>query len=148
MIAARFGRRFEAMKTLGDRVTRHALTTGNRIEPLVTGDAAYAAMLEAIGEAKRSIILETYIFDNDRIGARFVAALERAKFRGVEVRVLVDAVGARYSVPSILPTLREKASLPMCSTAMSSWGCGCPMPICAPTARSSWWTGASPLAAA
>ncbi len=65
-------------------------------------------MLEAIGEAKRSIILETYIFDNDRIGARFVAALERAKFRGVEVRVLVDAVGARYSVPSILPTLREK----------------------------------------
>jgi len=37
-----------------------------------------------------------------------VAALERAKFRGVEVRVLIDAVGARYSVPSILPTLREK----------------------------------------
>ncbi|CAD0209353.1 cardiolipin synthase [Agrobacterium fabrum] len=108
MIATRFGRRFEAMKTLGDRVTRHALTTGNGIEPLVSGDVAYAAMLEAIGEAKRSIILETYIFDNDRIGARFVAALERAKLRGVEVRVLIDAVGARYSVPSILPTLRDK----------------------------------------
>ncbi len=108
MIAERFGRRFEAMKTLGDRVTRHALTSGNDIEPLLSGDAAYAAMLEAIGEAKRSIILETYIFDNDRIGARFVAALEAARLRGVEVRVLIDAVGARYSVPSILPTLRQK----------------------------------------
>ncbi len=108
MITERFGRRFEAMKTLGDRVTRHALTTGNSIETLVTGDEAYAHMLYAIEQARRSVILETYIFDNDRIGARFVEALERAKSRGVEVRVLVDAVGARYSVPSILPTLRDK----------------------------------------
>ncbi len=46
------------MKILGDRVTRHALTTGNSIEPLVTGDLAYEAMLEAIEQAKRSIILE------------------------------------------------------------------------------------------
>lgn len=108
LVAERFGRRFAAMKVLGDRVTRHALTTGNSIEPIATGDAAYAAMLEAIEQAKRSIILETYIFDNDRIGARFVSALQRAKQRGVEVRVLIDAVGARYSVPSILPTLRER----------------------------------------
>ncbi len=108
LVAERFGRRFAAMKVLGDRVTRHALTTGNSIEPIATGDAAYAAMLEAIEQAKRSIILETYIFDNDPIGARFVSALQRAKQRGVEVRVLIDAVGARYSVPSILPTLRER----------------------------------------
>lgn len=111
LVIARFGRRFAAMKTVGDRVTRTALTTGNKIKPLDSGDIAYAAMLDAIASAKRSIILETYIFDQDRIGLRFVEALSDACRRGVDVRVLVDAVGARYSVPSILPALRQ-ASIP------------------------------------
>jgi cardiolipin synthase len=108
LLIERFGRRFAAMKTLGDRVTRHAMTTDNDIELLESGDAAYAAMLAAIDEARRSIILETYIFDHDRIGLRFVDALAKAQDRGVTVRVLVDAVGARYSVPSIIPSLKDK----------------------------------------
>lgn len=102
-----FGYRFRAMKTLGDRVTRHHLTTGNAISAFDNGDAAYGAMIEEIGRASRSILLETYIFDRDRIGARFIEALSAAARRGVEVRVLIDAVGARYSVPSVLGMLRE-----------------------------------------
>ncbi|UHS63432.1 cardiolipin synthase [Agrobacterium vaccinii] len=109
LVIERFGRRFASMKTVGDRVTRTALTTGNVIEPLNSGDIAYADMLDAIANAKRSIILETYIFDQDHIGIRIVEALADACDRGVEVRVLVDAVGARYSVPSILPALRKAA---------------------------------------
>lgn len=105
LVAKRFGRRFVAMKNVGDRVARTALTTGNEIEALISGDIAYREMLNAIAGAKRSIILETYIFDQDRIGLRFVEALSKARDRGVEVRVLVDAVGARYSVPSIMPRL-------------------------------------------
>ncbi|WP_281977117.1 cardiolipin synthase [Pseudorhizobium flavum] len=107
MIAERFGERFAAMKILGDRVTEHDITTGNSIETHVTGDDAYRAMLTAIGEAQRSILLETYIFDRDRVGRRFVEALTAAARRGVAVRVLVDAVGARYSVPSVLGMLRD-----------------------------------------
>jgi cardiolipin synthase A/B len=102
-----FGYRFRAMKTLGDRVSRHHLTTGNSIEAYDTGDAAYGAMLSAIGGARHAILLETYIFDRDRIGIRFIEALGAAAKRGVEVRVLIDAVGARYSVPSVLGMLRD-----------------------------------------
>src|SRR5690606_31646085 len=75
MVAEQFGGRFVAMKTLGDRVTGHTLTTGNEITELTTGDDAYGAMLKVIGEASRSILLETYIFDRDRIGCRFAEAL-------------------------------------------------------------------------
>ncbi|CDZ59102.1 cardiolipin synthase [Neorhizobium galegae] len=107
MVIGEFGHRFRAMKTLGDRVTRHRLTTGNTIVALDTGDEAYGAMLKAITKAKRSLILETYIFDRDRIGIRFAEALIAAVKRGVEVRVLIDAVGARYSVPSVLGMLRD-----------------------------------------
>src|SRR3546814_18109512 len=64
-------------------------------------------MLEAIGKAERSILLETYIFDRDGIGRRFAEALIAAVGRGVAVRVLIDAVGARYSVPSVLGMLRD-----------------------------------------
>ncbi|ODS61462.1 MAG: hypothetical protein ABS38_11540 [Acidovorax sp. SCN 68-22] len=107
VVGTHFGRRFLALKTLGDRVARHPLTTGNRIETLETGDAAYAAMLAAIAAAERSIILESYIFDRDPLGLRIADALIEAYRRGVAVRVLIDAVGARYSVPSIAGHLRE-----------------------------------------
>ncbi|MBU1316049.1 MAG: cardiolipin synthase [Alphaproteobacteria bacterium] len=107
MVMERFGERFAAMKTLGDRVTEHGITTGNTIAMLTTGDDAYRAMLKAIEGASRSILLETYIFDRDRIGRRFAEALVGAAKRGVTVRVLIDAVGARYSVPSVLGMLRD-----------------------------------------
>jgi cardiolipin synthase len=106
-VADRFGRRFAALKIAGDRITRHPLTTANAITRLDTGDEAYAAMIAAISAAQRSIILETYIFDRDGIGLRFAQALIDATRRGVAVRVLIDAVGARYSVPSIVNDLRE-----------------------------------------
>ena len=42
------------------------------------------------------------------MGELFVAALADAVRRGVEVRVLIDAVGARYSIPSIVRDLRRE----------------------------------------
>lgn len=107
-VSAAFGRQFGAMKTLGDAVSFFDFTTGNQITLLNSGDEAYPAMLTAIAEAQRSILLETYIFDRDPIGEQFAAALGDAVKRGVTVRVLVDAVGARYSRPSIVSLLREK----------------------------------------
>jgi cardiolipin synthase len=89
------------------RIVRRPLVPGNKVEPLVNGDAAYPAMLAAIHEARNTIGLSTYIFDNDRSGRIFVEALRKAVERGVRVRVLIDAAGARYSVPSILPALHH-----------------------------------------
>jgi cardiolipin synthase len=89
------------------RVATQPLTAGNKIEPLVNGDAAFPAMLAAIESAKKSIAFCTYIFDNDASGKQFVAALERAVNRGVAVRVLIDAAGTRYSWPPITYKLRH-----------------------------------------
>ena len=89
------------------RVAAQPLTAGNKIEPLVNGDATFPAMLDAIESAKKSVSLCTYIFDNDASGQKFVAALERAVKRGVAVRLLVDAAGTRYSFPPITWKLRR-----------------------------------------
>ncbi len=90
-----------------NRVTSSPLCGGNDIAPLVGGDEAYPVMLEAIDSAKRSITLCTYIFDNDEAGWAFARALERAVNRGVRVRVLIDAVGSRYSFPPMARTIRR-----------------------------------------
>jgi cardiolipin synthase len=89
------------------RIVRRPLLPGNTVEPLVNGDAAYPSMLAAIGQARKTIGLATYIFDNDRNGRQFVEALGKAQARGVQVRVLIDAAGTHYSVPSIIHPLHQ-----------------------------------------
>ena len=85
----------------GDRVTGQPLVRGNAARPLVNGDEAYPEMLSAIEGATECVALATYIFDNDPAGRRFVDALAAAVRRGVQVRVLIDGVGVRYSFPTI-----------------------------------------------
>jgi cardiolipin synthase len=89
------------------RVVAQQLTSGNKIGPLVNGDAAFPAMLASIESAKKSVSLSSYIFDNDASGKKFVAVLARAVERKVEVRVLIDAAGTRYSWPPITHRLRH-----------------------------------------
>ncbi len=96
-----------AIQSLVGRLTSRPLVHGNRFTPLENGDAAYPEMLAAIKGAKESISLTTFILDNDAMGRRFGEALWRAMQRGVEVRVLIDAIGARYSFPSSVRFLRR-----------------------------------------
>jgi cardiolipin synthase len=93
---------------LVDHVSGVQLTAGNRVVPLVDGDIAYPSMLEAIANAERSIGLATYIFDHDRAGEQFIDALVAAHERGVEVRVLIDGVGERYSSPPVTRVLGKR----------------------------------------
>jgi cardiolipin synthase A/B len=89
------------------RVTGQPLTEGNVVVPLRGGDEAYPAMLDAIDQAKSTVVLASYIFNNDRAGVLFVEALKRAVQRGVKVRVLIDDVGSRYRIPTVMGPLRE-----------------------------------------
>lgn len=91
-----------------DRAVARPLLPGNKVTPLVDGDEAFPAMLAAIHRAQRSLTLSTYIFDNDSSGREFAGALGAASRRGVEVRVLVDSLGARYSFPSIFHRLKRE----------------------------------------
>ncbi len=91
----------QALAKLVTGVTQLPLLPGNRIEALINGDQAYPAMLDAIEKATRSITLSSYIFNNDHAGRMFFDALHQAVRRGIEVRVIIDDVGSRYSWPSM-----------------------------------------------
>ncbi|MFC4346446.1 phospholipase D-like domain-containing protein [Kordiimonas lipolytica] len=100
--------RWQAHARLGGRVTNLPLTMGNSIEALAGGREAYDAMIQAIDAAERTVALTTYIFQADQAGRRFVAALARAHERGVQVRVLVDAVGNLYGLKPVSNLLRRR----------------------------------------
>lgn len=84
---------------ISDALVPRAIVRGNRIEPLHNGDQAFPRMLAAIDRAQHQVLLTTYIFESNATGRRFIAALTRARRRGVEVLVLLDGVGELYSWP-------------------------------------------------
>ncbi|WP_243372044.1 cardiolipin synthase [Geotalea sp. SG265] len=96
----------QELRALADRVVAADLLPGNRLTPLENGDEAYPVMLKAIGSAVSTINLSTYIFDGDVTGRKFVTALAEAAEHGVEVRVIIDSLGEKYSRPTARRLLR------------------------------------------
>jgi cardiolipin synthase len=70
---------------------------GNAAVILENGDEIFPAMVRDILEARQSVNLETYIFQPDRAGRLIADALIAAAQKGVEVRLLVDAWGSKFS---------------------------------------------------
>lgn len=78
------------------RETREPLpASAGDVELFIEGDVLYAAMLESIAAARRSVRMESYIFAADEIGWRFAQALAERAGAGVDVRLHLDAAGAR-----------------------------------------------------
>ena len=88
-----------------DKISRFCFTQGNAVSILRNGDEAKPRMLAAIREARTSITLASYIFEALGIGADFVRELTAAVKRGVQVRVMVDDAGTKYSWPPVVDAL-------------------------------------------
>ena len=67
---------------------------GNRTEVFIDADQAYDRMEEAIRSARHHVHMMSYIYRNDRAGRRFRDLLTEKAREGIEVRLLVDAVGS------------------------------------------------------
>lgn len=67
--------------------------------------SAWEAMLSACTEAKNTIEMEQYIFENDSIGGRFIEIFKQKQKAGVRVRLIYDTVGSYYFYKS--PTVKE-----------------------------------------
>lgn len=65
-----------------------------QVEVLTNGEAYYEAELAAIARAAHSINLEAYIFKKGEVTRRFLAALTERARAGVQVNLVLDAVGS------------------------------------------------------
>jgi cardiolipin synthase A/B len=90
---------FEAM--LDDMFPQNKPFKGN-IKFLIDGDSFFPRLIQCLNEAKKSIWLRTYIFDNDDYAVKISDILKR-RSREIRVRVLADHMGcmsAAMSLPS------------------------------------------------
>src|SRR5688572_730912 len=71
-----------------------ALHHGNKVEILTNGPEFYPAMLDAIRSATRSVNMECYIFQPGRVASQFIEALSDRARKGVNVTIVVDAIGS------------------------------------------------------
>jgi cardiolipin synthase len=83
------------------------VTDGDAYIVHTDGTAAFPAMLAAIDRAKHRISFETYVYQEGDIGNRFTAALEAAARRGVNVRMVLDSVGAKKTSAQDVERLRK-----------------------------------------
>jgi cardiolipin synthase len=81
---------------------------GNRLEVLLNGDQIFPAKLRAIAAAKKTINFAQYVFEQGEPAAQTSRALAERCRAGVEVNVLLDAVGA-FEIPSEYRQTMEEA---------------------------------------
>ncbi len=83
------------------------LVAGNRVQLFTNGPDTYRAMEAAIRKAREYIHLESYIFEGDEIGNRFISLLEEKRREGVAVAVIVDAIGTLATPKEMFDRMRQ-----------------------------------------
>ncbi|MBB5350396.1 cardiolipin synthase [Haloferula luteola] len=86
--------------------THSRLTPGNRFE-LIQDEAFFDAIDQAIRSARHTIHLETFLWEKGEAATLVAHCLEEASRRGVQVRLLLDAVGSKNACPDQLRNLRQ-----------------------------------------
>ena len=69
-------------------------TDHNEVRLYFKGNEVYAVLLREIENAEQSIYISTYVFHNDATTKVILEVLTRKAAQGVEVRLLIDAVGS------------------------------------------------------
>lgn len=87
----------ELNRSLRSVLPDHPLLGGNSISPLVDGDEAFPAMMDAIASAKHHIHIQSFIIGRDATGREFMEALRRKAEAGVVVRLMFDRFGSTHA---------------------------------------------------
>lgn len=81
--------------------------SGNRVGLLINGDAFFPRVFECIAAAQQEVLLETFIWFEDKVGLALHAALLTAARRGVQIDVTMDGYGSPDLSPAFISALVE-----------------------------------------
>lgn len=107
---------------LAENLSEFSVVGGNRFELLPHYDAAIDRLLIEIEQAHASVHMLYYIYAPDETGERVTAALERAARRGVNVRVVMDAIGSRPGLKRLAPRMRTAGIEVTSALPLRLWG--------------------------
>ena len=90
-----------------ESVSGSPLTNGNKVTLLIDGPATYAAMFQAMENARDHINLETFIIEDDETGRRFSDLLLKKQAEGVQVNLIYDSRGSLHTPAAFFQRLRD-----------------------------------------
>jgi len=94
------------MRTL-ESLSAMPFTTGNEARLLIDGEATFAAIFQAIAEARLYVLVQFYIVRDDGLGERLKSALVEAAARGVKAHLLYDEIGSNKTARRYFEDLRQ-----------------------------------------
>ena len=80
---------------LGNSTCGIPVSTASELNLLVGGERTFDAIFEAIRQARHHVHLEYYVFEPDHTGTELQQLLIQKARQGVQVRLLVDALGSQ-----------------------------------------------------
>jgi cardiolipin synthase len=83
---------------------------GNELTIYIESKPLIGSMLEDIRQARSRVSVEAYIFLNDSAGQPIAAALQERARAGVDVRILVDAIGSQATPRSFFRELQQSGA--------------------------------------
>ncbi len=83
------------------------LTSNNTVEILNNGKAKFDALIEDMLQAQHHIHLEYYVYEEDEIGKKIRDILVEKARQGLEIRLIIDAIGCWGLSKSFLKTLKK-----------------------------------------
>lgn len=86
---------------------KDAFTSPNKVKLVKGGKEYFDLLIKLISEAKESIHLQTYIYDNDETGKQVGDALKTAVKKGVEVYLLADGYASQVMSQKYINELKE-----------------------------------------
>jgi phosphatidylserine/phosphatidylglycerophosphate/cardiolipin synthase-like enzyme len=109
---------------LAENLGQMPVLGGNSAEIIVDYDAVLDRLVADIDRAEHHVHLLFYIFADDSATAPVIAALARASRRGVRCRVLIDSVGSRSALSTLIPKLTASgvAVREMLPVGLFRWG--------------------------
>ena len=118
-----------------DRITGQKRSRG-RIRYLVDGEDYFNRLSQAIDDARETIDIRTYIFDNDDVAVRVADQLKR-KSADVRVRVMIDGIGNILAQQADADSMPKDIDLPF---SMSNY-LGRDSRVRVRTLTNPWFTG-------
>jgi cardiolipin synthase A/B len=97
----------QGLAAVGKRLVQGEPTFAAEVQLLDDGDQKIEALERALKAATHHAHLEYYIWEPDQVGTHFRDLLAAAAARGIEVRVLFDAVGSPRASDSFWRPLRD-----------------------------------------
>lgn len=101
------------------KLTGMPLLANNKIQLLINGQRTFAALFAALREAKKVVLMEFFIVNDDALGKELQKELIDCAKRGVKVYFLYDRVGSIRLPGHYIATLR-KAGIQACTFSTRS----------------------------